>query len=128
MESSSGKLRITARIPANHCLSIVHRSTPVVTATGCALKGYPNGDGRGWGTHFSLYFVLMKGEFDELLRWPFQQKVTLTLLDHSDAKKHREEIFLPDLLSNSFKKPDSDMNVATGCPQFVSLGQAADPN
>ena len=91
------------------------------------LKAYPKGDGIGRGTHFSLFFVVMKGEFDELLRWPFQQKVTLTLLDLSDAKEHRWEAFRPNLESNSFKKPTSDMNVPTGCPQFVSLDKLQTP-
>ena len=36
---------------------------------------YFNGDGMGRGTHLSLYFVIMQGEFDDLLRWPFKQKV-----------------------------------------------------
>uniref|UniRef100_H2YBM5 MATH domain-containing protein n=1 Tax=Ciona savignyi TaxID=51511 RepID=H2YBM5_CIOSA len=34
----------------------------------------------GKGTHMSLFFVVMKGEYDALLPWPFRQKVTLMLL------------------------------------------------
>ena len=36
---------------------------------------YLNGDGMGKGTHMSLFFVVMKGEYDALLPWPFRQKV-----------------------------------------------------
>lgn len=36
---------------------------------------YFNGDGMGRGTHLSLYFVVMQGEYDHILRWPFKQKV-----------------------------------------------------
>ena len=36
---------------------------------------YLNGDGMGKNSHVSLFFVLMRGEFDALLPWPFQQKV-----------------------------------------------------
>lgn len=39
------------------------------------LRAYLNGDGTGRGTHLSLFFVLMKGPNDALLRWPFNQKV-----------------------------------------------------
>ena len=39
------------------------------------LRAYLNGDGTGRGTHLSLFFVLMKGPHDALLRWPFNQKV-----------------------------------------------------
>ncbi|MEQ2197223.1 hypothetical protein XENOCAPTIV_025934, partial [Xenoophorus captivus] len=40
----------------------------------CA-RVYLNGDGMGKGTHLSLFFVVMKGEYDALLPWPFKQKV-----------------------------------------------------
>ena len=39
------------------------------------LRIYLNGDGTGRGTHLSLFFVVMKGPNDALLRWPFNQKV-----------------------------------------------------
>lgn len=43
------------------------------------LRVYLNGDGTGRGTHLSLFFVVMKGPNDALLRWPFNQKVGLGL-------------------------------------------------
>lgn len=39
------------------------------------LRLYLNGDGTGRGTHLSLFFVVMKGKCDALLKWPFSQKV-----------------------------------------------------
>uniref|UniRef100_H9GCC0 TNF receptor-associated factor n=1 Tax=Anolis carolinensis TaxID=28377 RepID=H9GCC0_ANOCA len=39
------------------------------------LRIYLNGDGTGRGTHLSLFFVVMRGPCDALLRWPFNQKV-----------------------------------------------------
>ncbi|XP_029449127.1 TNF receptor-associated factor 5 isoform X2 [Rhinatrema bivittatum] len=85
----------------------------------CA-RAYVNGDGSGKGTHLSLYFVVMKGEFDSLLQWPFKQKVTLTLLDQSGKRNHIVEGFRADPNSSSFKRPDGEMNIASGCPRFVS--------
>ncbi|XP_050565561.1 TNF receptor-associated factor 5 isoform X2 [Cygnus atratus] len=84
----------------------------------CA-RAYLNGDGSGKGTHVSLYFVVMRGEFDSLLPWPFKQKVTLMLLDQSGKKNHIVEIFRADPNSSSFKRPDGEMNIASGCPRFV---------
>lgn len=43
------------------------------------LRIYLNGDGTGRGTHLSLFFVVMRGHSDALLKWPFNQKVTLSL-------------------------------------------------
>lgn len=39
------------------------------------LRLYLNGDGTGRGTHLSLFFVVMRGKCDALLKWPFSQKV-----------------------------------------------------
>ncbi|XP_069787319.1 TNF receptor-associated factor 5-like isoform X2 [Narcine bancroftii] len=85
----------------------------------CA-RAYLNGDGAGKGTHLSLFFVVMKGEYDSLLMWPFKQKVTLILMDQSPKKHHIVELFKADASSTSFKRPVSEMNIASGCPRFVS--------
>jgi TNF receptor-associated factor 3 len=81
---------------------------------------YLNGDGMGRGTHLSLFFVVMRGEYDSLLPWPFQHKVTLVLIDQ-EGQRHISDTFRPDPSSSSFMKPRNEMNVASGCPLFVSL-------
>ena len=86
----------------------------------CA-RAYLNGDGDGEGSHMSVFFVVMKGEFDALLNWPFRQKVMLTLLDQSPERCHMSETFLPDPNSSSFRRPTSDMNIASGCPLVIPL-------
>jgi hypothetical protein len=84
------------------------------------LRAYFNGDGMGKTTHLSLFFVVMRGQFDALLRWPFRQKVTLMLLNQ-DGKDNIQDAFRPDPSSSSFKRPTSDMNIASGCPNFAPL-------
>lgn len=44
------------------------------------IRAYLNGDGQGYSTHLSLFFVIMQGEFDNLLKWPFEHKVSLILV------------------------------------------------
>ena len=44
------------------------------------IRAYLNGDGMGYKTHLSLFFVLMKGECDPLLKWPFENKVSMILV------------------------------------------------
>ncbi|KAJ8308690.1 hypothetical protein KUTeg_013564 [Tegillarca granosa] len=85
----------------------------------CA-RVYLNGDGMGKGTHLSLFFVIMKGEYDALLKWPFEQHVTLMLLDQDSGQRHLSDSFRPDPTSSSFKRPTTEMNIASGCPLFVS--------
>uniref|UniRef100_A0A8D0AAY9 TNF receptor-associated factor n=1 Tax=Sander lucioperca TaxID=283035 RepID=A0A8D0AAY9_SANLU len=85
----------------------------------CA-RVYLNGDGMGKGTHLSLFFVVMRGEYDALLPWPFKQKVTLMLMDQGPTRKHLGDAFKPDPNSSSFRRPVAEMNIASGCPLFVS--------
>ena len=83
---------------------------------------YLNGDGIGKGTHISIFFVVMRGQYDALLCWPFRQKVTFMLLDQ-DNVEHVVDAFRPDPSSSSFQRPRRDMNIASGCPTFCSLSQ-----
>ncbi|XP_014385158.1 PREDICTED: TNF receptor-associated factor 2 [Myotis brandtii] len=86
------------------------------------LRVYLNGDGTGRGTHLSLFFVVMKGPHDALLRWPFNQKVTLMLLDQNN-REHVIDAFRPDVTSSSFQRPVGDMNIASGCPLFCPVSK-----
>ncbi|XP_072031639.1 TNF receptor-associated factor 3-like [Amphiura filiformis] len=81
---------------------------------------YLNGDGMGKGTHISLFFVVMRGDYDALLPWPFRQKVTLMLLDQQTGRRHLSDSFRPDPKSSSFQRPTTEMNIASGCPLFVN--------
>lgn len=84
---------------------------------------YLNGDGLGKGTHLSLFFVIMKGANDALLSWPFEQKVTLVLLNQYGRKNIYDQ-FRPDPQSSSFQRPiKREMNIASGCPRFCRLDQ-----
>lgn len=84
------------------------------------VRLYPNGDGMGKNTHLSIFFVVSRGEFDALLQWPFRNKVTLRVLDQSPTAAHVSDSFRPDPTSSSFKKPTTDMNIASGCPLFMA--------
>lgn len=88
----------------------------------CA-RAYLNGDGpMAKGKYISLFIVLMRGEYDGLLSWPFQQKITMKLLDQ-ERISHVTETFRPDPNSSSFQRPRSEMNIASGCPMFCSHSQ-----
>ncbi|XP_042344633.1 TNF receptor-associated factor 2-like isoform X4 [Plectropomus leopardus] len=91
------------------------------------LRIYLNGDGTGRGTHLSLFFVVMRGHSDALLKWPFNQKVTLMLLDQNN-REHIIDAFRPDISSSSFQRPVSDMNIASGCPLFCPLSKLESKN
>jgi len=61
-----------------------------------------------------LYFSLMKGEYDAILPWPFNERVTFTLIDQQENQNDRKNIvaFLPANADNRLwnQKPVSDEN------------------
>ena len=100
----------------------------------CAIPGYKlfgrvylNGDGSGKTTHVSVFIVIARGTFDALLRWPFNQRVTVTLRDQVSDTRHVVETFRPDRSSAAFQRPTSEFNSATGFPKFVSLTSIDSP-
>lgn len=89
---------------------------------------YLMGDGKARGTHMSLFFVLMRGINDSILIFPFSYKVTFCLYDQSGAGKHIVDSFRPDTKSNSFQRPSTEMNVASGIPKFAPLSVTQQSN
>ena len=82
---------------------------------------YLHGDGNARRTHMSLFFLLMKGDYDALLQWPFSYKVTFCLFDQTGNNRHIIDSFRPDVKSNSFQRPKTDANIASGIPKFFPL-------
>ena len=52
------------------------------------LKVYANGNLSGKSTHLSVYVHLMKGEFDDQLKWPFRGNVTFKLINQEEDSDH----------------------------------------
>ena len=86
-----------------------------------------DGDGSGKGECLSFFLSIMKGEYDALLSWSFQQPVTLMLLDQ-DKQNDIVQCFQPEPTSSSFWRPKADMNIASGCPKFAPLTVLNNPS
>ena len=56
------------------------------------LSLYPNGVKSGKNTHLSLFLVLMKGEYDPILAWPFHKKLIFILIDQNENLDDRKDI------------------------------------
>jgi len=87
------------------------------------MRIYLNGDGMGKGTHLSLFIVVIKGEYDELLTWPVVKKITFTLINLKDKKRNFVKNMHTDVNSSSFKRPSKEMNIASGMPQYIEHEQ-----
>ena len=51
-----------------------------------------DGSNDGEGTHVSVFAILMRGEFDDSLKWPFQGSVVLQLCNQLEDKHHCGDI------------------------------------
>ena len=63
----------------------------------------------------------MKSEYDNRLTWPFTKTINFQLINQRIGGSNIIESFIPDQQSTSFKKPVSDMNIASGCPRFAGI-------
>ena len=50
-----------------------------------------NGSGPGKGTHVSIYTCLMRGPYDEHLKWPFRGEITIQIVNQAGDHSHVEE-------------------------------------
>ena len=50
----------------------------------------PNGVGAGKGTHISIFTCLMKGLYDDNLKWPFRGNITIQIVNQAGDHDHIE--------------------------------------
>jgi hypothetical protein len=79
------------------------------------------GDGDAQGTHMSIFLVILKGEYDAILTWPFDFPVIFCLFDQSGQGCHIIDAFYPDTRSPSFQRPCSKEKIASGILKYCPL-------
>ena len=93
------------------------------------LQGYKmclnvdvNGYGIGEGTHISVFFVIMRGEFDHQLKWPFHGSLNITLLDQEGDQHWSVDISYNEETPqrNSGQVIDEDENEGWGTYTFIA--------
>ena len=87
------------------------------------VRLYLQGDGEGKGTHISVFFVVMKSEFDELLRWPMRKQVIIQLVNLRNEADSVIETFFSNTRLSSFQRPTENMSVAVEYPRLISIEQ-----
>ena len=87
------------------------------------VKMYPNGSVSCRNTHLSVFIVVMKGEYDAILPWPFKKKVKFTLIDQQEDPVERVNFsnwVRPSNALKHFARPVSEENTGRGFPTFIS--------
>lgn len=90
------------------------------------LRMFPNGIKNGVNAYISLFVVLMKGQYDAILSWPFWYKVKLTITDQNPDLKLRRNVsksFIPQPSWMSMQQPKSAENKDSGYFSFLSHEQ-----
>lgn len=92
-----------------------------------ALSASLFGDGKARGKFMSLFCCICKGEYDTLQSWPFNQRITLTLLDQNDDVKQRKHVtytIKPNTCKENLAflgRPNNDRNASFGSQRFIEL-------
>ena len=87
------------------------------------LKVYASGNGVGNGSYVSVFVSIMKGEFDNKLKWPFRRNFTISLLDQEDKNSHDmgQTVHFTDTVPVEFssRSIDKESNKGWGLPKFI---------
>ena len=92
-----------------------------------ALSTTLHGDGKAKGKYMSLFICICKGEFDSLLTWPFNHKITFSLLDQCptvESRRHVSYTVKPNTCKENMPflgKPTGERNASFGAQKFVEL-------
>ena len=70
--------------------------------------------------HMAFYIVIMQGDYDEILQFPFPYPIKITLLNMSAGRADIERTLYPDPAKLHFQKPYKNMNPAIGFSRFCS--------
>ena len=84
------------------------------------LKVYANGAGVGKGTHVTVYVYLMRGEFDDLLKWPFRGEVTIQLKKNAPSHYQMIRSFDNATPDECDCKPTKERNNGWGFHDYIS--------
>ena len=86
-----------------------------------------SGSEEGGGTHISVYVNVMKGEYDDHLKWPFRGSITIQLCNQRDpTREHFEETIVFTYDASNIASRVTDGEVAEhglGIPTFIKHSQ-----
>lgn len=84
-----------------------------------------NGVDSARGTHLSLFIHFMQGEFDDILDWPFNGRIILTVIDQNpicELRNHVSETLLSKPNLAAFQRPQNPRNhKGFGYMEFLPL-------
>lgn len=89
------------------------------------LRIYPYGRKSATSSHLSVFIVVMKGEYDAILPWPFKRKMRFTLIDQREDPEQRKNVSMVITSSHTenYERPNKEENLGRGFRNFISHGK-----
>uniref|UniRef100_A0A1I7UVD1 MATH domain-containing protein n=2 Tax=Caenorhabditis tropicalis TaxID=1561998 RepID=A0A1I7UVD1_9PELO len=83
----------------------------------------PYGDGIAFREYFSIFVCLMKGEWDEIVEWPFRCDVTFSVLSDEKKELYSKTIYVNKMpeIHEFLEKPEGLRNGTFGFQNFLPL-------
>ena len=94
------------------------------------IRVYLNGVENESGRYVAIFVNMMMGKYDNItVRWPFTQRITLSILDQSGAKRHISQSMQAKSNLSAFQKPTEAIS-CTGCGfvKFASIEEVFSPH
>ena len=94
------------------------------------IRAYLNGIENESGRYVAIFVNMMMGKYDNIeVRWPFTQRITLSILDQSGAKRHISKSMQAKPNLSAFQKPTEAIS-CTGCGfvKFASIEEVFSPH
>ncbi|XP_022808456.1 TNF receptor-associated factor 4-like [Stylophora pistillata] len=86
------------------------------------LRIYPYGRKSARSSHLSVFIVVLKGEYDAILPWPFKRKMRFTLIDQQEdpeKQKNVSKVIFSSHIEN-YGRPEKEENLGRGFRNFLS--------
>lgn len=98
-------------------------STPVyISHYKMRLAVYLNGNGEGKSSHMSVFLNIMRGEWDPIIKWPFDKNITFCLINQEGNDNICSTLYPEDYLDVvriNFERPDKEVNTGYGFREFA---------
>ena len=120
----------------NQCLTILSDYDPVYRSEGfyshpggykMNVTVYPHGVVNHRGTHMSVYVSILRGEFDDQLRWPFDGSITIQAYNRTTEQWSNKHIIVMNERECGLKNVERPVDVLSdgiwGQPAFLPLSK-----
>ena len=92
------------------------------------LKVHANGYGSGKGSHITIAVVIMKGQHDDNLKWPFTGTIIIEVLNWLKDKEHKKQILTIDTNDKIARVSKGEYGADYGLDNFIAHSSLSSTN